>query len=313
MKRFILPLVFLATVLAVPATAAAFGGVVVAKNSARHTLVVASRGGVVRTVRAGTRFGSVQIGRRVSYAASRLSDGTFKARTIRTGARVRRAFLRGVVVRQRGSNTLLSAGGSLVFVRVAAPRAALATARQRPGDIVTASVRINGSRLTARSLRTVGHTNTVELEGIFLGIAGNQLRLAIEHRGEVFVTVPDGFQLPQLNPGDEIEATVSVDGTGAFTLVSIRVEDDDDQGEQGRVKVKGAITAIDDTRVTVQGHDDGSRQGDDGDSPVSCFVPNGFNLAGFKVGDRVEMRCALVNDKLTLTRLRHEDEGGGDG
>jgi hypothetical protein len=128
----------------------------------------------------------------------------------------------------------------------------------------------------------------------------------------VFVTVPDGFQLPELNPGDEIELVVSVDAAGAFTLVAIQADDendDDNEGineENGRVEVKGQITGMMDGNITVQSR---------GGSPVTCAVPDGTSLSGFKVGDRVEMRCALVNAKLTLTRLKHEDDddGGGDG
>lgn len=313
MKRLILPLALLATVLALPATAAAFSGVVVAKSSARHAVVVASRGGAVRTVRAPARFRSLHVGQRLSYTARRLSDGTFKARTIRAGARARHAYIRGAVVRQRGSGLLLSTGGSLVSVRIAASRHAMVTtARHRPGDVVGGTVRIDGRMLTARSFRTVGHTNMLELEGIFLGVSGNQLRLAVEHRGEVLVTVPDGFQLPPLTPGDEIELIVSVDGAGAFTLVSVQADDendDDGQGigdDHGRIEVKGAITGIGDGSITVQPH---------GASAVTCLVPDGFGIAGFGVGDNVEMKCALVNDQLTLTELEHEDSGddGGDG
>jgi hypothetical protein len=152
----------------------------------------------------------------------------------------------------------------------------------------------------------------MELEGIFLGLSGNQLRLAVEGRGEVFVTVPDGFQLPSLDPGDEVELVVSVDASGAFTLVAIQKDDEDDDDhegineEHGRVEVKGRITSLT-GGVTVQ---------PEGGSPVTCAVPDGLDLSRFRVDDRVEMKCRLVNGQLTLRELERDDDdddgGGGD-
>lgn len=49
---------------------------------------------------------------------------------------------------------------------------------------------------------------------------------------------------------------------------------------------------------------------------MTCAVPAGVDLSAFHVGDRVEMRCALVNTTLTLFRLKKEDDddhGGDDG
>jgi len=310
MKRIYMLVALVSAVLAVPATASAFTGTVVAKKTSRHAVVVVSRGGVARTLRT-PRFASLRPGQRLVFSATRLGDGTFKAGTVRVRGRARLVFLRGTVVRQRLSRYLLSSGGSLISVRVGGHAFAAVARRHRPGDIVTGRVRIGPNGLTARSLHDAGHSDALELEGIFLGVAGNQLRLAVEHRGEVFVTVPDGLQLPPLNPGDEIELVVTVDAAGAFTLVSVQAddEDEDDDGaheDHGRVEVTGSITDLG-PPVAVQ-----PRHG----SSVECAVPAGFNLAGFAVGDRVEMRCALVNGVLTLTRLRHEDdddEGGDDG
>ena len=52
-------------------------------------------------------------------------------------------------------------------------------------------------------------------------------------------------------------------------------------------------------------------------SPVTCAVPAGVDLSGFKVSDRVEMRCANVNGTLTLAsgvkKDDDDDDGGGGG
>jgi hypothetical protein len=308
MKRIYMLVALVSAVLAVPATASAFSGTVVAKKASRHAVVVVSRGGVARTLRT-PRFASLRAGQRLVFSATKLGDGTFRAGKVRLSGRARLVFLRGTVVRQRASRYLLSSGGSLISIRVGGHAFAAVTRRHRAGDIVTGRVRIGANGLTAKSLHDAGHSDALELEGIFLGLNGNQLRLAVEHRGEVFVTVPDALQLPPLTPGDEIELVVTVDATGAFTLVSVQADDEgDDDGaheDHGRVEVTGSIADLG-PPIAVQPRDG---------SPVECAVPDGFDLSHFAVGDRVEMRCALVNGVLTLTRLKHEDDddGGDDG
>jgi hypothetical protein len=308
MKRILLLALALAAVLALPATASAFRGVAVAKNSVRHTVVVASKAGVVRTVRAPGQLAAVRLGSRVSFTARRLTDGTFRAGPLRASGHVSRAVLRGVIVRNQAKlhRVLLSAGGSVFSVRAPA-RGFMSHHGHRAGEKVEVRVRIERGDLGAISIVTLGQASTLELEGIFLSVNGDQLRLAVEHRGEVFVTIPAGFQLPKLNPGDEIELVVNVDAASAFTLVKVQADDenDDDQGDDhGRVEVHGAITQIGGGTITVQ---PGSG------SPVQCAVPAGVDLSGFKLNDHVEMRCANVNGALTLSRLRQDGDGDGDG
>lgn len=316
MRRTLLFLAALATVLAVPATASAFRGVAVAKDGARHAVVIASKGGVVRTVRAPGRAGSVRLGHRLVFAARRLSDGSFHASSLRAGGRARHATIRGVVVRnqRRLHRLLLSAGGS-VFAVGAPARGFASDHGLRAGDRVEVRVSVSANGLTASSLDELGHGNGLELEGIFLGTADGKLRLAVVHKGEVFVAIPDGFQLPTLQPGDEIELVVSVDSAGAFTLVSVQSDDENDDDHEGvdedngKVEVRGQITALAADSITVQSNHA---------SPVTCAVPAGTDLSAFKMNDQVEMKCRLVGDKLTLARLKADDDedddhGDGDG
>jgi hypothetical protein len=306
MKRILLVLGLVAAVLAVPATAAAFSGVVVAKNPARHAVVVASRGGIVRTVRATPkRYRALHVGQRLVFSAKRLHDGTFRGGTLRARGVARHVFIRATVVRQRGSRYLLSAGGTLISVRVSSHVFASTAGRHRPGDIVGGTVRFGPNGLTTGSFKTLGHEDGLELEGIFLSVNGNQLRLAVEHKGEVFVTIPDGFQLPPLSPGDEIELVVSVDASGVFTLVSVQTDDEGEgvDEDHGKIEVHGQITELTDM-ITVK---------PENGSPVTCAVPPGFDLHGFKVTDEVEMKCLLVDGKLTLVKLESDDDEGDDG
>jgi hypothetical protein len=310
MKRTLLFLAAVSAVLSLPATASAFRGVAVAKDVARHSVVVASKGGVVRTVRAPGRAGSVRLGHRLTFSARRLSDGTFRATSLRAAGRTRHAVIRGVVVRnqRRLHRLLISAGGS-VFAMRAPPRGFASDRGPRTGDRVEAHVSISRNGLAAGSLQELGHTDGLELEGIFLGIADGKLRLAVVHRGEVFVTIADGFQMPAFKPGDEIELIVSVDSAGAFTLVSVQGDDENDDDHEGidedhgRVEVKGQITDLQKDSISV-------RSGDA--APVMCAVPAGTDLSAFKVGDKVEMKCLLVDGKLTLARLKSEDDEDDD-
>lgn len=314
MKRMLVLSAVIAAVAAAPATATAARGVALTKDAARHAVVVVSGGGAVHTVRAPGRLVHVRAGQRLVYTATRLSDGTFRAGSMRPAGRAGRATFRGVVVRnqRRLHRLLISAGGSVFAVRAPA-RGWASASGPRPGDRVQVRVRLTGHGLDAGSVTTVGHAGTMELEGIFLGVGGDRLRLAVEHRGEVFVTVPAGLQLPALNPGDEIELVVTVDAAGAFTLVSVQADDGEDSdhegiGEEGgRIEVHGTITDFPAGGITVQAR---------GASPVTCAVPAGVDLSAFHVDDRVEMKCADVNGTLTLVRLKaedDEDDGGGDG
>jgi hypothetical protein len=120
-----------------------------------------------------------------------------------------------------------------------------------------------------------------------------------------------GFQLPTLNPGDEIQLEVSVDTAGAFTLVSVQLDEGDgdnndgdhNDGDHGKVEVKGEITTLEDGSITVTPNHG---------SPVTCIVPVGTDLSGFGLHDQVEMKCALVGTQLTLSRLKSEDDDDDD-
>ncbi|PYR87459.1 MAG: hypothetical protein DMF84_31685, partial [Acidobacteria bacterium] len=80
MKKFLLlaSAAIAALAFALPAMAgtATFRGVVVAKDSARKSIVTVSRNGVVRTVRARGALRRVRIGRVVAVQAASLPDGT---------------------------------------------------------------------------------------------------------------------------------------------------------------------------------------------------------------------------------------------
>jgi hypothetical protein len=255
------------------ATSAAWRGVVVAKDPTRHALVTASAGGVVRTLRGAAAMQRLAVGQAITVRAQPLRDGTFGAQRVTPAGRMLRAQLRGVLIRYQGGRYLVSAGGSVLAVRAGLARrtAAASVAGARPGDKVVIAASLAHGTLTATSVRTVGHTGSVELEGIFLGLTtGGQLRLAVAHRGEVLITVPAGLALPTLTPGDELELEVTVDAAGAFTLVQIgdfetatTSDENADQNEQGDDDNDQADEDNDQADDNNDQADDNNDQGDD--------------------------------------------------
>lgn len=312
-----------AAAVAFPAAAGAttaWKGVVVAKDPARQTIVTASAGGLVRTVRAPARVRTLRVGQRVVVRAAALADGSFRARLVRASGRATKVRIRGVLVRRQRSlgRYLVSAGGSVLAIRSALRTTASAgDDGPKPGDKLVIDAALTGGTPTATSLETVGHVAVLELEGIFLGRASDgSLRLAVAHRGEVLVAVPAGTALPALTPGEEVELAVSVDAGGAFTLAHVQADDEDENEgvdvdeDDGALEVEGAVSALSAGSITVQPGENAA--------PVTCAIPSGVSLTGFAVGDRVEMECTLAGGGFSLTKLKREhadenDEGGHGG
>jgi len=69
-------------------------------------------------------------------------------------------------------------------------------------------------------------------------------------------------------------------------------EDDDEDVEDDEVEVRGFLTSL--APPTVAG--------------ISCAVPAGVSLAGFAVGDFVELTCDRIGGVLTLRELESEDD-----
>src|ERR1700693_2891469 len=114
MKRFLALAAFavVAATLSGTANAASFKGIVVAKDAKRKALVTASAG-AVRTVRASGKYGAFRIGQRVIVTASRRSDGTFTARTLRPAGKSKQVRFSAVIVKAESSRLIVTAGGSV--------------------------------------------------------------------------------------------------------------------------------------------------------------------------------------------------------
>lgn len=226
------PLFVLAVALTYSATAGAanFRGIVVAKKQTRHALVVASRTGVVRTIR--VRSLKARVGSRVSVAARPLRDGTFRATRVAIHGRAHRARIHGVVARSLRARYLVSAGHSVIGVRKGRRLAAAGGDQPglQPGDVIDATVKIDDNgELDEEDVDEVGHVAKLEVEGKLVSIAGAPPTSLVVQPGDgapITVAVPAGFTLPSgLATGDEVELKVVANPDGTLTLQKLEVDD----------------------------------------------------------------------------------------
>jgi hypothetical protein len=320
-KRFTLLLVLVAALAAAgqasAAPATAWKGVIVAKDVKRGTLVTASADGTARTVRS-AKARTLTLGQRLDVRAARLSDGTFKVVTLKATGRVKTTRLKAVVVRnQRAQHRLLvSAGGSTFSLGRKASIRSFASASAsglQAGDRIQASVTVTPGSVHATSVTTVGHLGVLEVEGILTKVAADSIELVVAKAGFVTLALPAGFTLPAgIAAFDEVEVHVAVGTDGKLTVVSIEDEDadrNDDDGvdvdeDEDELEVKGSITALSPVSITVAP----GRAA----SPVTCALQT--PLAGFKIGDFVELECEAtsVAGSLRLKQIEHEDDDDDD-
>jgi hypothetical protein len=296
------------------AAAGQFKGTVVAKDGARQTVVTASASGKVRTVRVAKGVKKYRVGQRLVVRGAAAADGTYAARKIRVNGRARKARVRAAVVKRTAARYLVTAGKSTFSIRRKARGAASASSAINPGDIIVADVMLGDDGPTGTNFDEVGHTRAIELEGIYLGQENGQLELAVERRGRVFVTVPDGLTVTA-QPGDEVELLVTIDGD-SFVLIAL--DGDDDENEDGDnagdddhgmnldmddegLEIRGLVTEVTDSSITVSAGPDAS---------VTCIAPAGSALAdSFPVGDEVKIECGLAGDGFVLREIESETSG----
>jgi hypothetical protein len=125
-----------------------------------------------------------------------------------------------------------------------------------------------------------------------LRVPGSQARIQTGQRVEL-----RGATLRQRGHGSRVLArNVTVVRSVALRPTSggsLAPTDDDE------LEVKGTLTSLSPLTVTI------------GSKTAICAVPSGMSLAGFAVGDFVEMTCDLRGGVWTLRKLEHEDDDDG--
>jgi len=293
------------------ATATKLSGVVVSKQTARHTLVVARPHGPVTTVRATARqFSTTRLGSRISATGTMLADGSLHATRVMHFGTATHVHMRVTVLKVGATKLLVAGGGSAFAIRLNHPAAAShlgAAARSglKPGDEIETTVKLSHGHLVGGTTQTVGEAVLIDFSGKVTAMDSTSLTIADDGVSTV-VAIPDGVSLPALvQIGSEVEIVASVSGA-TLTLVEIKIDEDgaetgDDGGSSvdgdSTVHVEGFVTSLDTGSITIQPGDKASA--------VTFAIPDGFTLpAGLGAGSRVEARGGVVNTVLTLTRLK---------
>jgi hypothetical protein len=286
------------------ATTTRLHGVVVAKQSSRHVLVVASGRGKVSSVRVTARqLRTAHLGSRLALAGPRLADGSLRATLVRRVGRASKARLRVTVLEVRTRKLLVAGGGSAFAIRLTRGTRGLSRAGSsvHPGEKIETEVELGKSGPVGDDVQTMGDAVLIDFSGTVTALGASSITVADDDITTV-VQIPDGVTLPSLvQVGGEVEIVASVSGT-TLTLVEIKVDGDrgDDGGssvgEDSKVEVHGAVTSLDSGSVTIQPGDNAT--------PVTFAIPSGFTLpGGLQVGSVVEAKGELVNDALTLTKI----------
>jgi hypothetical protein len=155
------------------------------------------------------------------------------------------------------------------------------------GDLVEIKCTLVGGAWTLRKIEREDAAVTgtqVEVKGAITALG------ATIDVGAVSCVVPAGVTLGAFAVGDVVEMKCR---TVAGVLTLYRVKKGSSSHDE--VEVRGAIGAI--------GGGGGVTVG-----TTTCAIPTGAVLAGFAVGDVVEMECRTVAGVLTLERLKAEDD-----
>src|SRR5206468_1344361 len=99
---------------------------------------------------------------------------------------------------------------------------------------------------------------------------------------------------------------VKVEADGSFTLVKADDESGGGDGDGDHIgkhqfSVNGVLSSIDDNNVSVSAGDGDSKT-------VTCAVPDGFDLSGYEVGQRVVITCDKEDGVWTLKGIEHRTQ-----
>jgi RNase P/RNase MRP subunit p29 len=287
---------FLLAVGSASAAPRAIKGTVVAKR-AQTIVLTTGRKGLAVKVRVAPR--RVRLGDRVSVLGKRLSDGTIRASRLQVLSHVKKARIRGMVVKRLAHAMRVASGHSVLTIHTRSAHAASRHDGEEKGELGEFEVEFAHGDLVEEDFTPVSPSGTVEIEGVLVSVSP----LVVSLEGlPIEITVPSGMTLPPLTPGQEVELFVQAGAGNTFTLVSIGKADNEDENEN-EVEAKGTVTSSTTSQITI-----------DADGATLTFAaPNGHTLPVIATGTFVEARGVTINGVLTLTRLKIEDDDGGGG
>ena len=277
----------------------ALKGTVVAKRA--HTIVLTTgRHGLAVKVRVAPR--SVRFGDRVSVVGKQLRNGTIRASRLHVLSHVKKARIRGMVVKRLAHAMRVASGHSVLTIHTRTHAASRHEGEEK-GELGEFEVEFEHGDLVEDDFNPVAPAGTVEIEGRLVSVSP----LVVSLEGlPIEITVPSGMTLPPLTPGQEVELFVQAGAGNTFTLVSIKAENENENEveDEHEVEAKGTVTNSTTSQITINA----------GGAMITFAAPNGQTLPVIATGTFVEARGVTVNGVLTLTRLRIEDcDDGGDG
>jgi RNase P/RNase MRP subunit p29 len=290
---------FLLAVGSASAAPKAIKGTVVAKRA--HIIVLTTgRKGLAVKVRVAPR--RVRLGDRVSVVGKRLRNGTIRASRLRVLSHVKKARIRGMVVKRLAHAMRVASGHSVLTIHTRSAHAASRHDGEEKGELGEFEVEFEHGDLVEDDFTPVAPAGTVEIEGRLVSVSP----LVVSLEGlPIEITVPGGMTLPPLTPGQEVELFVQAGASNTFTLVSIKAENENENENQdeNEVEAKGTVTSSTTSQITINA----------GGATLTFAAPSGQTLPVIAQGTFVEARGVTINGVLTLTRLKIEDDGGGGG
>jgi RNase P/RNase MRP subunit p29 len=278
MKWTALPAVaaFLLAVGSASAAPKAIKGTVVAKRA--HTIVLTTgRKGPAVKVRVAPR--RVRLGDRVSVVGKRLRNGTIRASRLRVLSHVKKARIRGMVVKRLAHAMRVASGHSVLTIHTRSAHAASRHDGEEKGELGEFEVEFEHGDLVEDDFIPVAPAGTVEIEGRLVSVSP----LVVSLEGlPIEITVPRGMTLPPLTPGQEVELFVQAGAGNTFTLVSIKAENENENEneDENEVEAKGTVTNSTTSQITINA----------GGATLTFAAPSGQTLPVIAQGTFVEAR-----------------------
>lgn len=234
---------------AAPAGAQALHGTVVHHNRHGHSFAVAARDGSLHAVHA-RRLPAV--GRVVTVAARRLSNGTYAARGIHGRGHRGHTHLQGTVtyVDPSGKRLVLSSNGVSLLMRTSRHHGAHAASNDglpATGTVVDVkAVLPTGGMPIAQTVTPIGTDFTTKIEGNVVAVDTTARTITItaddddQSGAQLTISVTDpAIDLTAIQPGDEVELLVALHSDGTYVLLGLAGDDngehaDDSEHQQGQ-------------------------------------------------------------------------------
>jgi hypothetical protein len=247
-----------------PAAAATVRGTVVHKNRSAHKFVLATQSGRLVVIHSNR---GARVGRVVRVSGTKLRNGSYSARSIRSVGSRRHARLRGTVTyasRSKKVFTISTRGASVLVhqkrLRGRSARAAADTL-PAPGEQVAVDTTIdNNDDLEADDVQSEGQdSNGMELEGKVLSVDQARRLISIaaddddQSGGAVTVAVPGSFDISQFKVGNEVQLKVARQTDGSFLLT--QAESDDENGADNEGDNQGNTTENNNNKAGDNGND----------------------------------------------------------